>query len=295
MATDLERRYAGLPDAGVSLQATNVSEALDFAEETVLEAQKSRRFAWIVAAFLIVICAAQAAAIALMLPLKDVVPYTIVVDRQTGYMETARGLDPGPLRDDEAVVNAFLAQYVLQRETFDPADFESRYRQVALWSDGAARADYVNAWKPGAAGNPLADMRPGTVVTTRVKQIEVLENGVARVRFDLTRRDVGADPVTTDWQATIGFRFTGAPMRMEDRLINPLGFQVTTYRRDQEFETPAAPPPAPVASPPDAASPAAESSPTPPAAPATAPSQGAASAQPAEPVQPAQKDIGPAP
>ena len=47
------------------------------------------------------------------------------------------------------------------------------------------------------------------------------------------------------WVAVIRYRYTGEPMRMEDRLINPLGFEVLRYRRDPE----APPPPGPAAAP----------------------------------------------
>ncbi len=249
MSTDIDRRYAGLPptDAYRGGHAVETTAALDFAEETVREAQGSRRRAWIVTVILIVICGAQAAAIAIMLPLKEVVPYTILVDKQTGYMETVRGIETGALQDDQAVVSSFLAQYVLQRETFDPADFDERYRRVALWSADDARNAYVQSYRAGGPDSILSGMRPGTLITTTVKHIEILTANTARVRFDLTRRDPGADPATADWQALISFRFTGAPMRMEDRLINPLGFQVTGYRRDGEWAAPAAPALPPVA------------------------------------------------
>lgn len=235
-------RYVDSGATDVSVVRAQAVAALDFAEETVREAQTSRRHAWVVTAMLIVICAAQAAAIAIMLPLKDVVPYTILVDRQTGYMETVRAVNTGALKDDEAVVSSFLAQYVLQRETFDPADFEARYKRVALWSADQARTDYIDSYR-GGPQSVLAGMRPGSTIAVRVKSIEVLSNTTARVRFDLTRSDPGMVPETRDYQTLATFRFTGAPMRMEDRLINPLGFQVTAYRRDAEFVTAANEPP----------------------------------------------------
>lgn len=232
MRTDLERSFArnGLPEEPRA-PVVNSLVALDFAEETVREAQRGRRTAIIVMSLLIVVCAVQAAAIAIMLPLKETVPYTIVVDRQTGYMETARGLQSGALKDDSAVLQSLLAQYVLQRETFDPADFEDRYRRVALWSTGQARTDYIAGYQPGPA-SVLADKRNGTVITARVKNIELMAPGQARVRYDLTRRDPGLAPAMTEWQAVLRYQFTGAPLKMSDRLINPLGFQVTSYRAD---------------------------------------------------------------
>jgi type IV secretion system protein VirB8 len=32
----------------------------------------------------------------------------------------------------------------------------------------------------------------------------------------------------------IAYRWSGEPMKLEDRFVNPLGFQVTSYRRDPE-------------------------------------------------------------
>ena len=40
------------------------------------------------------------------------------------------------------------------------------------------------------------------------------------------------------YAAVVGFRYTGQPMRAEDRYLNPLGFQVTAYRRDAETAAP---------------------------------------------------------
>lgn len=249
MSNAVDRPYGGAPGYGRDPAPLHNAESLAievWAGRTVEEAQRGRRVAWIVTGLLILICAAQAAAIAIMLPLKEVQPYTILVDRQTGYVETVRGVRLGELAEDEALVHAFLAQYLLARETFDPADFKDRYTRVALWSAEQARTDYVGAYQPGAQGGVLAEMRPGTLVTAKVKNIELMGPNLARVRFETTRRDPGMEAIRQDYQAIIGYRFVGAPMRMEDRLINPLGFQVITYRRDAEA-APVAAAPAPEA------------------------------------------------
>jgi type IV secretion system protein VirB8 len=210
------------------------TEVSRWVEQTLEQERSGRRWAWTIACALILICAAQAAAIALLLPLREVVPYTILVDKQTGYIETARGLDVGALAEDQAVVESMVAQYVLARETFDPADFNERYDRVALWSLGSARDGYVSQYQPNGPDNVLSQMRPGTIVKVMIKKIELLTGETAMVRFETERRDTGADPVRFDWQAIVSYRFTGAPMRMEDRLLNPLGFQVVGYRRDSE-------------------------------------------------------------
>ncbi|HST36156.1 MAG TPA: type IV secretion system protein, partial [Allosphingosinicella sp.] len=58
---------------------------------------------------------------------------------------------------------------------------------------------------------------------------------VAMVRFETQRRDAGGrtEPPRA-WVALVRYRYSGEPMRTEDRFINPLGFQVVRYRRDAE-------------------------------------------------------------
>jgi type IV secretion system protein VirB8 len=71
-------------------------------------------------------------------------------------------------------------------------------------------------------------------------------------------------------------------MRMEDRFINPLGFQVLRYRRDAEALAAE-----PEASPPGGVVP---SGPKPPTA-GAAPGQPAPAPPPAQPAQPAQPEV----
>jgi type IV secretion system protein VirB8 len=55
------------------------------------------------------------------------------------------------------------------------------------------------------------------------------------VRFTTTRTAAGgAGGQTADYVSAISFGFSGRPLRTADRYVNPLGFQVTRYRRDEE-------------------------------------------------------------
>jgi type IV secretion system protein VirB8 len=196
----------------------------------------SRRLAWTVAAAALAVAALEAIALALMAPLKTVVPYTVLVDRQTGYVETARGLQlEGPLTQDSAVTQSFLVQYVLARETFDATDLRENYRKVSLWSAGPVQTQYQRDMQRSNPASPLNLHSPSTVLAVTVKSVSLLSPTSALVRFDTTRREAGAaSGEQRAYTAAISFRYSGAPMRTEDRFINPLGFQVTSYRRDSE-------------------------------------------------------------
>ena len=195
----------------------------------------SRRVAWIVAAAAGVVAALEALALAGLAPLKTVVPYTIEVDRQTGYVQMVKGLQPGPLSETSAVTQSFLVQYVIARETFDAADLRENYRKVTLWSAGEARNSYENDMRKTNPSSPLNLYTPTTIVSTTIDSVSLLTSTTALVRFETQRRDSGgALTPQGSFVAVMAFRYTGAPMRMEDRFINPLGFQVISYRRDSD-------------------------------------------------------------
>ena len=205
--------------------ATDINESL----------RASRRRAYLVAGASLFIAVLEAVALALLTPLKTVEPYTITVDRQTGYIETAQGLKPGALSQDTAVTQAFLAQYVLARETFDVTDIQNNYRKVAAWTNGTAREQYIAAMQRSNPRAPENVYDAATVIKITVKSISLLSKNSALVRFDAERVASGGNAGTRQpFTAVIGFRYTGAPMRAEDRYLNPLGFEVTAYRRDAE-------------------------------------------------------------
>ncbi len=198
----------------------------------------SRRTAWWVAGAACLIAVLEAFALAALAPLKTVIPYTITVDRQTGFVETARGLQTGPLSQDLAVTDAFLAQYVIARETFDASDLQANYRKVALWTTGPAHDQYIRAMSTANPQSPVRLNAPTTIVQTTIKSISLLSRTSALVRFQTERHDAPGPDAIQPYAAVIAFRYTGAPMRMEDRFTNPLGFEVTAYRRDAETTAP---------------------------------------------------------
>ncbi len=211
------------------------AEAGSWSQDVHGALRASRKVAWIVAGVAASVAALEAIALASLAPLKTVVPYTITVDRQTGYIETAQALKPGALSQDVAVTQAFLAQYVLARETFDVGDLQANYRKATQWSAGSARDQYIRQMAVANPQSPAKLYPPTTVVQTTVKSISLLSKTSALVRFETERRDGGASAgERRPYAAVIAFRYTGAPMRMEDRFLNPLGFQVTAYRRDTE-------------------------------------------------------------
>lgn len=195
----------------------------------------SRRVAWIIAAVAVTVALFEALALVFLAPLKTVVPYTLMVDRNTGYVQALKPVDADKIAPDTALTQSFLVQYVIARESFDVNELQSNYRKVSLWSIDPARTDYVTGMQYTNAGSPLARYPRSTVIATRVRSVSPLGGNAALVRFETQRRDAGGQALPPHyWVAVIRYQFSTGALSMEDRYLNPLGFQVVRYRRDAE-------------------------------------------------------------
>lgn len=219
-------------------------EAEGWAEDRIDRDARSRRIAWIVAAVAGAVALIEAIAIVVMLPLKTVEPYTLLVDKQTGSVQALRPLERQAITPDAALTRSFLVQYVIARESFDIDVLKDNYRKVALWSAGEARSRYVNESQASNPLSPLATLPRRALVEVQVRSVSALNADTAMIRYSTVRSDPGAQPQPPQhWVAVVKYRFSGAEMSAEDRLTNPLGFQVLRYRRDAE-NLPEAPAPA---------------------------------------------------
>ena len=210
-------------------------EAGSWATDQIDALRNSRRIAWIIAAAAVVVAVAEAVALVVLMPLKTTVPYTLMVDRTTGFVQALQPLDPAQITPDRALVQSMLVQYVIARESFDIAILQANYQKVGLWSAEQARSDYLGLMQVSNLEGPLSLYPRSSVVETRVKSVSRLDPQSALVRFDTIRRDQGGQQQPAQpWVAIVQYRFSGEPMSAEDRFLNPLGFQVVDYRRDPE-------------------------------------------------------------
>lgn len=210
-------------------------EADSWAHDRVDALEVSRRTAWRIALGASLIALLEAIALIVLMPLKTVEPYTLLVDRQTGFVQALRPIDAERIAPDRALTQSFLVQYVIARESFDIDALQDNYRKVALWSSGQARTNYVAAAQISNPESPLARYPRSTIVETRVKSVSPVGRDAAMVRFETRRRDAGGQlGPPSAWVAVIRYRFSGEPMSIEDRFVNPLGFQVTRYQRNPE-------------------------------------------------------------
>jgi type IV secretion system protein VirB8 len=225
------------------------AEAASWNRDRVGAMRSSQRTAWWIAGIAAGIALLEAIALVLLVPLKTVEPYTLMVDRTTGYVQALKPLDQTKIAPDTALTQSFLVQYVIAREGFDIATLNANYRKVALFSADTARSSYLQQMQVSNPQSPLVLYPRTATIDVRVRSVSPIGSNAALVRFETVRSDPGAQPQPPSaWVAVIRYRYSNAPMSLDDRFVNPLGFQVTGYRKDQEILTSeSAAPPVPAA------------------------------------------------
>lgn len=190
--------------------------ATNWALDAQSEAGRSRRVAWTIASLAIAVAMFEAVALAMLAPLKSVQTVTVLVDKQTGYVQALDPSWPRRVLADDALTNAYLAQYVTAREGFDRATISGDYRKVALWSAGSARANYLASMPATNPASPFQQIPAGFTRQSTVKSVSRLGPGMALVRFDTAALDrAGQRSAIQSWVTVVRFRYVDAPMRLE--------------------------------------------------------------------------------
>ncbi len=217
--------------------APYLEQANAWARDRLDLAERRAKVAYVIAGVAGVLAIAGVVAVCLLAPLKSVEGYLVVVDKSTGQTEVITDLQKGAsqvqsLTEESAVSKANLAQYVIARETFDMNDLEPRHDAVRRTSEKKLFDEYDRAFYAVGDANPFKQYK-GAVRSVEIKSVEFFNERTGQVRFTTHLKKDGA---TTDahWVAIIQYRYVQIPTELKDRLANPLGFQVMSYRVDQE-------------------------------------------------------------
>ncbi|AZS19443.1 MULTISPECIES: virB8 family protein [unclassified Caulobacter] len=204
-------------------------------QDRLKTAERSKRVAWTVAVLASTVAIAASAAVAALAPLKSVEPYVVRVNQTTGSVDVMTGLTgERGVTYNEAVSKSFLAQYVRAREGYLPPAAQENFQFVTILSTPDEQQRWADLYRATNPQSPQVLVGPDGSATVTIRNITFINDKVANVRFSKTVR-LGQEVKVTDWIATLTFAYTKAPMLESDRIRNPLGFQVDSYRADPEI------------------------------------------------------------
>ncbi|WP_208438059.1 virB8 family protein [Bartonella taylorii] len=176
---------------------------------------------------------ALALAVAALTPLKTVEPFVIRVDNSTGIVDTVSALKESPNDYDEAITRYFASKYVRAREGFQTSEAQNNFRLVSLLSSPEEQSRFA-AWYAGNNPESPQNVYQNMVATVTIKSISFLSKDLIQVRYYKTVREQNGQENISHWVSILNFSYVNARISIADRLINPLGFQVSEYRSDPE-------------------------------------------------------------
>lgn len=239
----------GKKKTGAAVDAA-ISRSMNY-EVTVADlARRSQKRAWWVAGVSLAVTLILAGAIFMMLPLKEREPYLVVLDPVTGNAQVSRlvaSAADGRLYADQAVARSNIHRFVVARESYDydlmMTSQSGDWKLPFLMSTGSVSAEMRALWGQGNPANPSILYGKDRAVRIRILSI-VLERvggprreGAATVRFQrvLFDKKSGGSRVIDNKVAMIEFEYNpNLRLSDADRVQNPLGFQVKTYRVDND-------------------------------------------------------------
>ena len=224
----------GVKDSAEDLKAY-FAEAQSWDRERIVAANQSKRLAWIVAGVASAIAVVGVASVAMLSPLKTVVPYVVTVDRSTGATQVTQQLrGDKTITYDEAVRKFFLANYVRAREGWIPQARQEYFNQVLALSAPEEQRRWISFYKKDNPDSPQNQLTASDTVFVSVRAIAFISPNVAQVRFT-KRLERDGQATETPAIATITFDVLSKPESEAGRYANPLGFQVKSYRADVEI------------------------------------------------------------
>lgn len=215
-----------------------LKETLSWETEKLLDAARSRRLAWRVAAASMCIGVLGVASTTYTANRPPPPPFVLRVDKTTGIVDVVSSLGSSQENYEESVNKYFTQLYVRYREGFSSELAEEYYYNVGLMSIGVEQQKYFDAFNPKNPLSPLNVYGTYAKVKVQIKGTSFIKPNVALVRYVRFVERGSAKPDVSHWTATIAFKYSGAAMKEHDRAINPLGFQVTEYRVDPDAQMP---------------------------------------------------------
>ncbi|EGU30989.1 channel protein VirB8 [Vibrio ichthyoenteri ATCC 700023] len=217
-------------------KSTATPDALDFEASKSVMLAKSEHRAWTITKGACALTGLSWIALALLMPLKTVEPYLVTVDKQSGQTQLLAALNETTFTQQEALDRYWIANYVSWREVYDWYTIQRDYDMTLAFSSPNVQAEYAAIYD----GDNALDAEWGKRIKANIKILSIVSDvhtNIATVRFEKTIKatDDAGQGQTQRWVATLAYNYNLSPRSDAERLLNPIGFEVTSYRVDPEL------------------------------------------------------------
>lgn len=196
-----------------------------------------KRYLWIARAFAVVAALSICCNIVLImaifqvLPLYRVEPYLLTFQNRAEQVYNIQPIKEG-LRNQKAITEVFVREYVLTRSSFDREipEMEARWMPGGPIQEMSA-PDVYQDFLNNTAKKALNVIRArGLTRDVKILSVNELTNGIWQVEYETSDMYPESDkPDVNYWTASLNVGFRKKTVKYGDRLKNPIGFTVTRY------------------------------------------------------------------
>lgn len=180
-------------------------------------------------------------------PLKEKVPYLVMADAFTGTSTVSKlnNFGDNSITKSEAINKSNVSHFVTSRESYDWELIGLRdWNTVFAMSSAGVATEYKSQFDETNPSSPDKVWGAKQAVRIKIKSISLIEGADkvpagATVRFDriLVSKEGGAATLLDSKLASLAFEYKdNLQMDEKFRIENPLGFQVSSYRVDNDYD-----------------------------------------------------------
>ena len=201
--------------------------------ETVLT---HRNFLAVIALSSLVLAMIAGLGILSLVPSKTVIPFLIQVDDKTGATQILDPTSQDEISADESLRKYFAVKFIKARESYDSNDIDLNANIVRLL---AAPTIYSQYWRSVAdtrnRESLYVTLGAGKMRQVNIKAVQFLDENRAHIRLSIVEQNKdGGQRSEKHYVALVTFEFANLELKINDMLVNPLGFRVTAYKIDED-------------------------------------------------------------
>jgi type IV secretion system protein VirB8 len=177
------------------------------------------------------------------MPLKSVAPFVIQVDEKSGLSTVVSEKGLKEYSANEMVLKYFTMQYISARESYDLQSFKPSLEVVRVMSAKDVYWGYAQATNQSNPASPLniyadhTNRDVGLISFSILSKNETSGESIVQARIRVKEIRSNSRPSAYYAVVTLSCYFEeNLQLNEKERLINPLGFIVSSYKSDQEIQ-----------------------------------------------------------
>ncbi len=163
---------------------------------------------------------------------KKIEPYILEYNKRTGQVAVVKQETKQNYTQNRIVRESLIVNYIQAREGIRPVNADELTEKIRLMSSDRVYQEFVLSVKKDISEMRGFGINPRQVVT--MESIKFNNSNNAEIKFTKQMLSETAEAPERTFILTIAFQFATLDLKMNERYINPLEFQVTFYDRKEE-------------------------------------------------------------